>query len=146
MTDGNQYSHNAKLVDAAEAKRAGYTTPAMLRHFREKYCLSQREASRLIGAGKSAFGKYESGHHLSKPCAKLIRVALFVPEAAEFLASEEGIEIDTFSSMDDVWDLEGVETTRAIVRFRPFAFPDEAANMGAFYDTPVWPSERLMEA
>lgn len=139
MTDGSQYAQNSKVVEAAEVAMSGYTTPAMLKHFREKYCLSQREASRLIGAGSSSFGKYESGSHLSKPCAKLIRVAMFVPEAARFLAHEEGIEIGSFPLHDDVWDLEGIETNRTTIKvIRDYDDSDSTISSPYSVDHSLW--------
>ncbi len=93
-TDAKQFVQNEQIVRNAELNTRGYVSIGMLREFREKYSLSQRAAGQLIGAGKSAFGKYESGHHLSAPTAKLIRVALALPEVVKILAKEEGLDID----------------------------------------------------
>jgi len=84
--DVRQHEINEKLIREAERNTKGYISTAMLKEFREKYSLSQRLAGLLIGAGKSAFGKYESGHHLSAPTAKLIRVALELPQVVMLLA------------------------------------------------------------
>ncbi|PFH10575.1 putative zinc finger/helix-turn-helix YgiT family protein [Collimonas sp. PA-H2] len=146
MTDAQQYTHNEKLVRDAENHKAGYITPAMLRDFREKYSLSQREAGRLIGAGKGAFGKYESGHHLSTPTAKLIRVALAVPEAARYLAVEEGVSI-SLPTLDDMWD----ENERPFSKVTLMLLNSndsfiEAANMAEFRESEsTWKTSRMME-
>jgi HTH-type transcriptional regulator/antitoxin MqsA len=94
MTDSRQLAFNCELVSEAESKAVNFVSKAMLREFREKFGLSQREAGKLIGAGEAAFGKYESGARLSAPTAKLIRVALAIPEVAQMLAIEEGMAID----------------------------------------------------
>lgn len=93
MTDSTHIVHNSELIRAAERKSSCFVSPAMLRAFREKYALSQKEAGRLLGVGEGAFGKYETGSRLSAPTAKLIRVALHLPEAARLLGEEEGMEI-----------------------------------------------------
>lgn len=102
MTTAEQFEQNAELVRAAEKRSPGYVSPAMLREFREKYGVSQREAGRLVGAGEGAFGKYETGSNLSTPTAKLIRVALAIPAAARMLALEEGITIDS-TAAEETW-------------------------------------------
>jgi len=93
MTSASQFESNADTLRAAERKSSAYVSRPMLREFREKYSLSQRDAGRLIGAGEAAFGKYETGARLAAPTAKLIRIALAIPEAARMLAEEENIEI-----------------------------------------------------
>ena len=94
MTSAQQFEANADIIQLAEKKSPGYVSIPMLRAFREKYSLSQREAGRLVGAGDAAFGKYETGSKPSSPTAKLIRVMLAIPDAAKLLAEEEGIVID----------------------------------------------------
>jgi putative zinc finger/helix-turn-helix YgiT family protein len=93
MTTASQFEANAEALRAAERKSPSYVSQAMLREFREKYSLSQREAGRLIGAGDAAFAKYEAGSRLSAPSAKLIRVALALPQVVRLLAEEEKIEV-----------------------------------------------------
>ena len=89
-----QFEHNDELYSAAEKKVPGYMPVRVLKDFREKYGLSQKDAGRLIGTGESAFGKYEAGSRPSAPAAKLIRAALAFPEVAKMLAEEERIELD----------------------------------------------------
>lgn len=91
VTSAAQFESNAKLIEVAEKTASCYVSVGMLKQFREKYSLTQKEAGRLIGAGEAAFGKYETGARLSAPTAKLIRVALALPEVVELLAREEGL-------------------------------------------------------
>lgn len=93
MTSAEQYEHNFDLIKNAEKLSVNYLSVATLRDFRDKFCLSQRDAGKLIGVGDAAFGKYETGARLSAPTAKLIRVLSNFPEAARMLADEEGLDI-----------------------------------------------------
>lgn len=108
VTTADQLDHNAAIIRAAEERKSAYVTPGMLREFRLKYGISQRQASQLVGSGASSFGRYESGGKLSKPTAKLIRVALAFPAVARFLAKEEFISLKDFDlsewydSIDDL--------------------------------------------
>jgi putative zinc finger/helix-turn-helix YgiT family protein len=93
MTSAEQYEHNFDLIRNAEKLSINYLSTENLRDFRDKFCLSQRDAGKLIGVGDAAFGKYETGARLSTPTAKLIRVLSNFPEAARMLADEEGVDI-----------------------------------------------------
>lgn len=133
VTNAQQYERNSDLIEAAEQGTSAFVSIGMLREFREKYDLSQKEASILIGAGEGAFGKYESGGKLSRPTAKLIRVALKIPEVVEFLAREENIELhcDAILKTENAWELQVIamdavpnlnwveETRRAIAHAKP---------------------------
>lgn len=102
ITNTNHFEHNTELIRIAERKASCFVSPAMLRAFREKYGLSQKEAGRLLGVGESAFGKYETGSRLSAPTAKLIRVALNLPAAAKLLAEEENMVVREVQA-EDFW-------------------------------------------
>jgi putative zinc finger/helix-turn-helix YgiT family protein len=115
MTSAAQFESNADALRLAEKKSSAYISLSMLREFREKYAVSQRDAGRLIGAGEAAFGKYESGGRLAAPTAKLIRVALAFPDVAKMLAEEENIEIDVDSGFSGEW-----QTGRFKFPARPF--------------------------
>jgi len=93
MTSAEQYEYNFDLIKNAEKLSVNYVPIAALRDFRDRLCLSQRDAGKLIGVGEAAFGKYETGARLSAPTAKLIRVLSTFPEAVRMLADEEGIDI-----------------------------------------------------
>ena len=99
MTNASQIEHNSELIEAVQQASPAFVSLGTLREFREKYNLTQRDASKLIGAGEGAFGKYESGEKLSAPTAKLIRVALALPEAAQQLAREAGMSLDFDETM-----------------------------------------------
>jgi hypothetical protein len=55
--------------------------------------LTQRNASKLFGAGDSAFGKWESGQLPSGPAALLLQSAMHVPGVIQFLASLAQVEV-----------------------------------------------------
>jgi putative zinc finger/helix-turn-helix YgiT family protein len=93
VVTSDQMDKNQQRFRDAEALKSAYTTPAMLREFRQRYGVSQRQAGQLVGAGAGAFGRYEGGGRLATPTAKLIRVALAFPEVAAFLAREEKMSI-----------------------------------------------------
>nr|WP_267874054.1 type II TA system antitoxin MqsA family protein [Massilia polaris] len=94
MVKPSQLEHNSELIELAKSASPSFVSLGTLREFRMKYNLSQREASKLIGAGEGAFGKYESGENLSAPTAKLIRAALTYPEVVRLLADEANMQID----------------------------------------------------
>jgi DNA-binding XRE family transcriptional regulator len=67
----------------------------MLRNLRETWSLTQTEASKLFGAGKSAFAKWESGQSkLSTPTALLIQVAVHNSLVMPYLAKLANVELD----------------------------------------------------
>lgn len=106
MTSAKQFEYNADLVSAVKKSATYYVSVPALKTFREKYALSQREAGKLIGAGDAAFGKYETGARMSAPTAKLIRVAMAIPEVVRMLAEEEKIDIDidvAFDASPAIW-------------------------------------------
>jgi hypothetical protein len=109
--DARQFEYNADLVEAAEKKAPSFISIGTFRTFRDRYVLSQRDASKLIGAGGGAFGKYESGKGISGPTAKLIKVALRFPEVAQMLAEEEGIDI---CSIPAEWSTAGASMAQAL--------------------------------
>jgi putative zinc finger/helix-turn-helix YgiT family protein len=106
MTDARQFECNADSIELAEKRSSGYVTVGMLREFREQYSLSQRDASKLIGAGDGAFGKYEAGARLSAPTAKLIRAALAIPDVVKMLAHEEGFELPIVKKSHSNYDFD----------------------------------------
>jgi len=93
MIDARQFEKNAERIEEEEKQSPSFVSIAMLLELRERYALSQIEASKLVGAGEGAFGKYESGGKLSGPTAKLVRAALAIPAVVEMLAAEEGIKL-----------------------------------------------------
>ena len=88
------YDRNAELVERALARTPAELAQALLPRLREKWAVSQRDASLLMGAGVSAFGKWESGQtRMSDPAALLVHCALHVPGVMEHLATLVGVEL-----------------------------------------------------
>lgn len=82
------YDRNSKVVEEALAATSAAVSRGLLRRLRETWDVSQRDASRLFGAGESAFAKWESGQaRMSEPSALLVQCALNVPGVMEYLAS-----------------------------------------------------------
>lgn len=79
---------NADLFLAAENAHRDLVTPGAFRRFRERWGLTQQEASRLFGAGASSFAKWESGQsNISTPAALLFKSAEKFPDVCAHLAS-----------------------------------------------------------
>lgn len=93
LVDDEQTSSNQAKIRSREDEVMSYVTPSILREFREKYSLSQKDASKLIGAGAAAFGKYETGQRLAGPTARLVRILLDFPAAVKKLATAERLEV-----------------------------------------------------
>jgi putative zinc finger/helix-turn-helix YgiT family protein len=88
------YARNAKLVEAALATTPAAVSRALLKTLRETFELSQRDASKLFGAGEAAFAKWESGQSdMSDPAALLVQCALHVPGVMEYLARLWKVEL-----------------------------------------------------
>lgn len=88
------YDHNHKRIEAALAQTPAAVSRGLLKRLRETYDLSQREASRLFGAGEAAFAKWESGQSdMSDPAALLVQCALEVPGVVEHLAKLAGVPL-----------------------------------------------------
>lgn len=88
------YDQNALLIESAMASSPAAVSRGLLRRLRESWGITQRDASRLFGAGSSAFGKWESGQaDLSTPTALLVQCALKVPGVMKYLASLAKVDI-----------------------------------------------------
>ncbi|ALV08250.1 type II TA system antitoxin MqsA family protein [Roseateles depolymerans] len=88
------YDLNHKRIEAALAQTPAAVSRGLLKRLRETYDLSQREASRLFGAGEAAFAKWESGQSdMSDPAALLVQCALEVPGVVEHLAKLAGVPL-----------------------------------------------------
>lgn len=90
------YARNAKLVEAALAATPAAVSKGLLKTLRETFEVSQRDASKMFGAGETAFAKWESGQtDMSDPAALLVQCALNVPGVMEYLAKLSNVEIAT---------------------------------------------------
>jgi putative zinc finger/helix-turn-helix YgiT family protein len=88
------HDENLDLILKAEESTQGAVTPGLLRALREQWNLTQVEASKLFGAGKSSFAKWESAQtKLSTPTALLLQVASHIPEVVPYLAKLSKVEI-----------------------------------------------------
>lgn len=90
----SQNDYNAALIEAATMKEQSFLSIGTLKKFREKFCLSQRSASKLFGAGESSVGKWESGQLPSGPAALLIQCAIHVPGVTQFLGSLANVVVE----------------------------------------------------
>lgn len=88
------HDENLDLILKAEESTQGAVSTGLLRTLREQWNLTQVEASKLFGAGKSSFAKWESQQtKLSTPTALLIQVACHIPEVVPYLAKLSNVEI-----------------------------------------------------
>lgn len=88
------YDRNTKVVEGALAATPAAVSRGLLRRLRETWGVSQRDASRLFGAGASAFAKWESGQaRMSEPAALLVQCALNVPGVMTYLATLAHLDI-----------------------------------------------------
>jgi len=77
---------NLALINQAGDDCRGAVSAGMLRALREDWSLTQVDASKLFGAGKSSFAKWESGQaKISTPAALLIQAAMNVPGVIPYL-------------------------------------------------------------
>ncbi len=89
------FDQNLQKFKAAEASAQNVVSPSMLRDLRDFWQLSQKDASKIFGAGISSFGKWESGQsNMSTPTALLIKVAHKIPEVMPLLAQLAKIQLN----------------------------------------------------
>ena len=94
------YGRNAKLVEQALESTSMALSKASLTTLRENFELSQRDASRLFGAGPTSFAKWESSQSgMSKPAALLLQCALHVPGVMEYLARLAEVELQPHAGL-----------------------------------------------
>lgn len=86
--------NNSLIAQATDRESVGLVDAAMLKGMREKFDLTQKDASFLFGAGESSFAKWESGQSaMSTPAALLVHCAVNVPGVVEHLASVRGFKL-----------------------------------------------------
>ena len=79
---------NKRCTVAFKKQVDGLLTGSEVKSVREKLGLTQSEAARIFGGGPVAFSKYESDDVAqSEAMDRLLRVAVEVPEAFEYLVS-----------------------------------------------------------
>lgn len=91
VTSAQQARENQLAKNAAEAKRFGLLTGSDVKRIREKFRLSQADASTVFGGGPNAFYKYERSEVIvSKAMDLLLRVTDEIPEASAWLLGRAG--------------------------------------------------------
>ncbi len=96
------HDENLDLILKAEEATQGAVSTGLLRLLREQWSLTQVEASKLFGAGKSSFAKWESAQtKMSTPTALLIQVASHIPEVVPYLAKLANVEIASHKNTTD---------------------------------------------
>lgn len=86
VTEEMHDANLASMRSALERTQAAVSSGA-LKTFRECWSLSQKNASRLFGAGGASFGKWESGQSVpSTPTALLLQCAAKFPQVVFYLA------------------------------------------------------------
>lgn len=88
---GKDMKVSDRILNRLRARSEGLLEPEDIRRIRKKLCLSQEAAGLLIGGGRRAFQKYESGEML--PSRAIISVLLLLddsPEALEVLIERQG--------------------------------------------------------
>jgi HTH-type transcriptional regulator / antitoxin MqsA len=129
---------NLALIQQAGESCRGAVTEGMLRNLRETWKLTQTDASKLFGAGKSSFAKWESKQSkLSTPSALLIQVALHVPHVMPYLAKLANLELpQSTKTNESKARLPRIQGAYEAVQL----FTDEASNgiwMQSCHRTPV---------
>ncbi|MBV6687371.1 type II toxin-antitoxin system MqsA family antitoxin [Xanthomonas euvesicatoria pv. physalidis] len=121
---------NAVIYSDAKKESEGLLSCEAIKHLREKWNLSQHEASSVFGGGLNAFSKYERGEIVhSKSMDLLMRVFDKVGLARSFLMTKAGLncpvdamseqaawvtEIQAESLPAGAFKLSGLEYTQAV--------------------------------
>jgi HTH-type transcriptional regulator / antitoxin MqsA len=96
-----QRDANRLLMREYQNALPGYISPSDVLALREKYLLTQEQAGLIFGGGKQGFSKWECGKASpAGPTARLIRLALKLPDAMSALAAEAGIQLREKQSHD----------------------------------------------
>lgn len=94
QVDQQQSLENKREMNAFKKTVDGVLTGGEVAAARKSLGLTQVEAARVFGGGPVAFSKYESNDVTqSEAMDKLIRVALNVPEAYDYLLNKSGLSI-----------------------------------------------------
>jgi len=88
-----QLDANHDLLHSSSQSIQALSFPGLIRSLRETWGLTQRQLSKILGAGDSAVGKWETGQVPSGPTALLIQCATHVPGAMGFLSSLADVDL-----------------------------------------------------
>ncbi|QXI45166.1 type II toxin-antitoxin system MqsA family antitoxin [Pseudomonas wayambapalatensis] len=109
---------NKRAVIAFEKSADNRLSGSEIRSIRKALSLTQAEAAKVFGGGKSAFSKYESNDITqSESMDKLIRLCHEVPQAYDWLLRNSGVEMD--DSRFEVNDLSLIFATYVNEQFPP---------------------------
>ena len=87
---------NKRCMVAFKKRVDGLLTGSEVKSVRERLGLKQLDAARIFGGGPVAFSKYEADDVTqSEAMDRLLRVAVEVPEAFEYLARRAQVRADT---------------------------------------------------
>lgn len=97
---------NSELISEFQAELVDYISPSEVLAVRERYSLTQRQASQIFRGGENGFSKWERGVvSPSGPTAMLIKVALRSAEAMRNLAKIARVD---FPIIDNANQQEGI--------------------------------------
>lgn len=89
----DQLRANKRAMNAFKKKVDGLLLGEEVRRIRKRLHINQAEAARVFGGGPVAFSKYESDDVAqSDAMDKLLRIALDLPNAYEYLLKKSGVE------------------------------------------------------
>lgn len=133
---------NLALINRAGDVCRGAVSAGVLRTLREDWSLTQVDASKLFGAGKSSFAKWESGQaKISTPAALLIQVAMNVPGVMPYLGKLAKMAV---RRRVPVLELPAVVPEAASGVYETVRFPDSiAANVVQFKHRSAHRSHRM---
>ncbi|CTQ08455.1 MULTISPECIES: type II toxin-antitoxin system MqsA family antitoxin [Klebsiella pneumoniae complex] len=96
-----QSLENKREMNAFKKSVDGILTGAEVATARKRLGLTQAEAAKVFGGGPVAFSKYESNDVAqSEAMDKLIKLALHVPEAWDYLLRQSGLSISKSLILD----------------------------------------------
>jgi len=91
----DQLDANKLKVEAFQLELAEYISPSQILMLREKYELTQSQASEIFGGGVNAFSKWERGEVVpSTAAAKLMKLAMDNVDFMQNLVNLTGIKLD----------------------------------------------------
>lgn len=122
VTSLDQSRVNKRLIIEARKEADNLLPGVAVKAQRNRYGITQREAAKIFGGGSVAFSKYESGDLAqSIPMDRLLRVAIAVPEAMEWLADYANVNLSRKlskprrqSNFEAVLDLTGLERSKKV--------------------------------
>ena len=126
---------NKRLIIEARKEADELLPGVAVKAQRNRYGITQREAAEIFGGGSVAFSKYESGDLAqSGPMDRLLRVAIAVPEAMEWLAGYANVNLSRKlskprrqSNFETVLDLTGLERSKKVFAVHTTS-PETACN------------------